>query len=396
MKKLFVYLMVLTMVLSTVLTAAAIDVPTNAEYNAMSGDELLELAKAEGGKLVVYSTTSKMAKIAEAFTEEYPEFTVEVYDLDAGESITKVVTEVDTGNIIADVIQDADARGDIAFNYYGKYLEAYYPDDICAHIDESLKTYGMPFYTSLAFWYYNTDAFPEGAPVNNWWDIIELDENGNQKYELYSKEIGSESTYLALFSHFVSQPEDLAAAYEEKYGEPIEYTYPDDLGFEEENAGYEYLYRLSQLRMTFIGDGDEIVEAVANSTADKPVLGLASAGKIGNRDDNGWPIAWVTELAPYVSGQNTNYSFVVPGSDNPALARFFIRYMMGGDDGSGEGYKKVMKEGAWSVRDDYNNKKNPFSLAESGTVPLNMEGIYDNYLDVSDFWTYWHDKSPNK
>ena len=104
----------------------------------------------------------------------------------------------------------------------------------------------------------------------------------------------------------------------------------------------------------------------------------------------------MTELAPYVSGQNTNYSFIVPGCDNPALARFFVRYMMGGDDGSGDGYKQVMKEGAWSVRDDYNNKKNPFTLAESGTVPLNMEGIYDNYLDVSDFWTYWHDMSPNK
>ena len=138
MKRLFVYLMVLTIVLSTVLSAAAIDIPTNAEYNAMSGDELLELAKAEGGKLVVYSTTSKMQKIAEAFSEEYPEFTVEVYDLDAGESITKVITEVDSGNIIADVIQDADARGDIAFNYYGKYLEAYYPEDICSHIDEEL------------------------------------------------------------------------------------------------------------------------------------------------------------------------------------------------------------------------------------------------------------------
>ena len=213
MKRLFVYLMVLTMVLSTVLTAAAIEVPTNAEYNAMSGDELLELAKAEGGKLVVYSTTSKMAKIADAFMEEYPEFAVEVYDLDGGESITKVVTEVDSGNIIADVIQDADARGDIAFNYYGKYLEAYYPDDICAQIDPGLLTYGMPFYTSLAFWYYNTEVYPDGAPVNNWWDIIELDENGEQKFDLYSKEIGSEATYLALFSHFVSQPEDLAAAY---------------------------------------------------------------------------------------------------------------------------------------------------------------------------------------
>ncbi len=396
MKKLFVYLLVLTMALSTVLTAAAIDIPTNPEYNAMTADELYELAKAEGGKIVVYCTTSKIAKVADKFMEEYPDLTVEVYDLDAGESITKVVTEVDTGNIIVDLIQDSDARGDIAFNYYGKYLEGYFPEDICAQIDPELKEYGMPYYTSISFWYYNTDAFPEGSPVNNWWDIIELDENGNQKYALYLKEIGSESTYLGLFSHFVAEAQDLEAAYEEKYGKPIEYTYPNDLGFEENNAGFEYLYRLSQLRMTFIGDGDEIVEAVANSTADAPVLGLASAGKIGNRDDNGWPIAWVTELAPYVSGQNTSYIYVVPGSDNPAAARLFIRYMMGGDDGSGDGYKQVMKEGAWSVRNDFNNKKNPFNLAESHTVPLNMEGIYEYYLDVADFWTYWHDKSPNK
>lgn len=396
MKKLFVYLLVLTMILSTVLTAAAIDIPTNPEYNGMSADELYEKAKAEGGKIVIYCTTSKIAKVADKFAEEYPDLTVEVYDLDAGESITKVVTEVDTGNIIADVIQDSDSRGDIAFNYYGKYLEGYFPTDICAQIDPALMEYGMPYYTSISFWYYNTDAFPEGSPVNNWWDIIELDENGVQKYALYCKEIGSESTYLGLFSHFVSNPDDLAKAYEEKYGTPIEYTYPNDLGFEENNAGFEYLYRLSQLKMTFIGDGDEIVEAVANSTADAPVLGLASAGKIGNRDDNGWPIAWVTELAPYVSGQNTSYTYVVPGSDNPAGARLFIRYMMGGDDGSGDGYKQVMKEGAWSVRNDFNNKKNPFSLADSHTVPLDMEGIYEYYLDVADFWTYWHDKSPNK
>ena len=75
--------------------------------------------------------------------------------------------------------------------------------------------YGMPYYTSISFWYYNTDAFPEGSPVNNWWDIIELDENGVQKYALYCKEIGSESTYLGLFSHFVANPDDLAKAYEE-------------------------------------------------------------------------------------------------------------------------------------------------------------------------------------
>ncbi|MGB8452360.1 MAG: hypothetical protein WCD89_08510 [Anaerocolumna sp.] len=60
---------------------------------------------------------------------------------------------------------------------------------------------------------------------------------------------------------------------------------------EEHNAGYELLYRLSQLKITFISDGDEIVEAVANSTAEHPVLGMASTGKIGNREENGYPIS---------------------------------------------------------------------------------------------------------
>ena len=88
MKKLFIYLLVLTMTLSTVLSAAAIDIPTDAAYNAMSADELYELAKAEGGKIVVYCTTSKIEKVAKSFMEEYPELTVEVNDLDAGATIT--------------------------------------------------------------------------------------------------------------------------------------------------------------------------------------------------------------------------------------------------------------------------------------------------------------------
>lgn len=372
-------------------------VPTNETYNAMSADELYKLAVEENNPIVVYCTTSKMSKVAENFMEEYPELTVEVNDLDGGESITKVVTEIDADNPVCDVVQDSDSRGDIAFNYYGKYLDAYYPAEIVANIDPGLLTYGMPFYSSISYWFYNTDAFPQGSPVSNWWDIIEVDDAGNQVYDLYTKEIGSESTYLALFSNFVAHPEDLEAAYEEKYGEPLTYTYDADaLGFEAENAGYEYLYRFSQLKVTFISDGDEIVEAVANSTAEKPILGLASAGKIGNRDDNNWPIAWVTKLAPYVSTQNTSYVYTIPASNSPAGSRLFIWYLLGGHDGSGNGYKPIMKEGSWSIRNDFVNDNNPFPLSESDTIPADLVGIYANYLDVSDFWTYWHDMSPNK
>ncbi|OYO42553.1 hypothetical protein CG709_21105 [Lachnotalea glycerini] len=354
-------------------------------------------AETEGGKIVVYCTSSKVSKIAEKFMEEYPNLKVEVNDLDSGESITKVVAEVDAGKIMCDVVQDSDARGDIAFNYYGKYLEAYYPNDICANINQDLLTYGMPLYSSISYWFYNTDVYPNGSPITNWWDIVELNDDGTQVYDLYSKEISSESTYLALYSNFVANPGILEQAYKDKYGTDIEYTYDASaLGVEENNAGYEFLYRLSQLKSTFISDGDEIVEAVANSTAEKPALGMASAGKIGNRDDNGYPIAWVTNLKPYVSTQNTSYVYTVTGCDNPAGARLFIWYMCGGENGDNDGYSEIMKEGSWSTRNDYVNDKNPFSLDESNTIASNLKEVYKAYLDVADFWTYWHDMSTNK
>lgn len=372
-------------------------VPGDEQYNKMSAEELYKVAKQEGGKIVVYCTSSKVAKVAEKFMEEYPELKIEVNDLDGGESITKVVSEVNAGNVVCDVVQDSDARGDIAFNYYGKYLEAYYPADICTNIDKELMTYGMPLYSSISYWFYNTNVYPDGAPVNNWWDIVELKSDGSQKYDLYCKEIGSEATYLALYSNFVANPKPLEQAYKEKYGKDLEYTYDASaLGVGEQNAGYEFLYRLSQLKITFISDGDEIVEAVANSTDEKPVLGMASAGKIGNRDENGYPIAWVTNMSPYVSTQNTSYVYTVTGSDNPAGARLFIWFMCGGENGDNDGYHAIMKEGSWSTRNDFVNEKNPFSLSESNTAAADLEGIYKNYLDVSDFWTYWHNLSPNK
>ena len=371
-------------------------VPTDDSYNSMTADQLYEQAKKEDTTIVVYCSNSKLSKVADGFMEKYPELKVEVNDLDTGESIVKVETEINSGNLICDMVQDSDNLGNMAFEDYGKYLEAYFPTDICSHIDENRLTYGMPYYSSCSYWFYNASAYPNGAPVNNWWDIIETDDSGKQIYNLYMKEPGSEATYLALFSNFTAHPEQLEQAYKDKYGKDLEYTYQDDLGFGAKNAGYEYLYRLSQLKVTFISDGDEIVQAVANSTAASPTLGLASSGKIENRDENGWPIEWVTDLSPYNGTMNTNYVYTVKGCNSPAGARLFIRYMLGGDNGSSGGYEIVMKTGNWSVRNDYTNDKNPFSIDGTNTINSDLNAVYNNYLDVSDFWTYWHDKSPNK
>ncbi len=370
------------------------------EWSEKSDEELYEMAKEEvsngAKKIVVYATSSKMTKVKDDFIEAYPELELEVIDLDSDEVLSKAEIENDSGNINADVLQSKDVNGEVFFEHYEKgVLEPYYPKDICSHIDEANLKYSFPLYASQAFWYYNTEAFPDGQPITSWWQIIEKNPDGSQKSRLFTKEIGQETAYLSLFASFINHADEMEANYKELYGEDLEYTY-DPSGFEfevpENNAGVEYLWRFTQLQeMTFIGDGDELVHAVHNSTADDPALALASAGKIGNRDESGYNIAWCIGLKPYTALLNTESLFVVNGCDNPAGARLFIRFVTGGADGQSGGFKPFAKEGNWPLRDDIEDEKNPAKLPELGAIANELDTIYDIYPDVRDMWLKWRD-----
>lgn len=373
------------------------------EWSDMTDEELYELAKqevADGHDTInVYATSSKMLKVVDKWTELYPELKLEVSDLDSDEVLSKAQIENETGNITADVLQTKDVNGSVFFEYYNQgIIEPFYPRDICSHIDEANLKFSYPLYASQAFWYYNTEAFPDGQPITSWWQIIEKDDAGNQKYHLYAKEIGQETAYLSLFASFITYADEMAQSYKDVYGEDLEYTYDASaFPFEvpENNAGVEYLWRFSQCKMTFIGDGDELVLAVHNSTKEAPALALASAGKIGNRDESGYNIAWCTKLTPYNALLNVESMFAVKGCDNPAGARLFIRFVTGGADGESGGLKPFSKEGNWMLRDDVEDDWNPAKLADLGARANDLDAIYSIYPDVQDMWTLWLSKNPN-
>ena len=190
---------------------------------------------------------------------------------------------------------------------------------------------------------------------------------------------------------------DVMRRFMDAYGKDLEYTYDAssfDFEVPENNAGVEYLWRFSQAKMTFISDGDELVLAVHNSTAEDPALCLASAGKIGNRDESGYDIAWCLNLEPYTALLNLECLFIAKGTNSPAGARLFVRYITGGADGQSEGMKPFKKEGNWPVRDDVEDKKNPAKLSELGARANDLSAIYYIYPDVQDMWTYWLSKNP--
>ena len=375
--------------------------PIYDEWSEMTDEELYALAKdevAKNGPINIYATSSKMLKAEEPWLETYPELTLAIMDLDNDEVLEKCVLEANAQNVQGDVLQVKDVNGDVFFNYYEEgYMSAFYPKDICEKIDESLLRYGYPLYASQSFWYYNTEAFPDGQPVTNWWQIIEKNEDGSQKYRLFTKEIGTETAYLSLFASFIVNSDQMEQAYKDLYGTDLEYTY-DGSGFDfdvpENNAGIEYMWRFSQMQMTFISDGDELVQAVHNSTADDPALALASAGKIENREESGYNIGWLTGIAPYAGLLNQENLYVVTNCKHPAGARLFIRWITGGVDGKSGGLKPFTKEGNWPVRSDVEDKKNPATLEECGAVASDLAAINGVYMDTQDLWIYWLSISP--
>ena len=368
------------------------------EWSDKTDEELYEEALKEDTTINVYATSSKMMKVEEGFEAAYSGLDLVVSDLKTDEVLSKAKIEHDTGNITADVLQTKDVNGNVFHEWYNQdILEPYYPKDICSHIDEGYLKYGYPLYASQSMWYYNTKAFPDGQPIHSWWEIIEKNEDGTQKYRLFTKEIGQESAYLSLFASFINNADEMAQSYKDTYGKDLEYTYDAssfDFEVPENNAGVEYLWRFSQAKMTFISDGDELVLAVHNSTAEDPALCLASAGKIGNRDESGYDIAWCLNLEPYTALLNLECLFIAKGTNSPAGARLFIRYVTGGADGKSEGMKPFKKEGNWPVRDDVEDKKNPAKLSELGTRANDLSAIYYIYPDVQDMWTYWLSQNP--
>ena len=363
------------------------------EWSDMTDEELYEMAKAEDTTINVYATSSKMLKAEEPFEEMYPGLDLVVSDLDSDEVLSKAKIENETNNITADVLQTKDVNGEVFHEYYDNgVIEPFYPRDICTHISEENLKYSYPLYSSQAFWYYNTEAFPDGQPITSWWQIIEKNDDGSQKYALYTKEIGQETAYLSLFASFIINADEMAQSYKDTYGKDLEYTYDaSSFAFEvpENNAGVEYLWRFTQAEMTFIGDGDELVLAVHNSTKDRPALALASAGKIENREESGYNIDWCINLTPYTALLNTESMFVVSGCNSPAGARLFIRYITGGADGQSGGLKPFTKVGNWPLRDDFVDEKNPAKLPELGARANDLVSIYDIYPDVQDMWMYW-------
>ena len=395
MKKLLNVVLALVMVLALAVTASAQDslvVRDESDYVHMTMYELYPEAlkeAAEGKTLVAYSNSSSVSKSASLIMEAYPGITVEGTKMKDDALEEKIPLEYE-GSPYVDVIILSDSTGSIYLDWYKKgYVTAYYPEILEDDLMAEYAQYGLPITIEGDVFYYNSAAFPDGCPIDNWWDMVELDENGDSVYTIIAHPI-SNLSMSSLLTNLVLHADQLEADYLEKYGEPIEYTYPDDMGVEEENAGYEWIYRFLQINHVENNDGDEIIAAVNATTADNPTIGFASSLKHGDALSIGETVDIVRGMSFNGIGK-TKYVYQFTKSDNPAAARLFTLFIMGGEDGKGTGYDAWVKRmGCYPTRESVDAMEwNQYSLEDMNLLATDLEFINYNYLDVVDFYTYF-------
>lgn len=372
-------------------------VKDESEYAGMTVEELYQAALkevAEGHTLVVYSETSSTEKSTKKFEEAFPGIPVEVSKKKAKDLVTLIPTEAKSTTAYSDLVITSDSTGSIYEEWYKNgYVLAYYPSIIEDDLNKDYVAYGLPITIECNVWYYNTELFPDGCPINNWWQFLEKNEDGSYKYKLCTHP-ASTLSLASDFCNLVLRADELEKAYKDLYGTDLEYTYdPDEMGVEPNNAGYEWIYRYLQSDYTLFTDSDEICAYVSNSsTSEVPVYGYGTGIKLGDALDNGMKVEYITDIAPFSGFAKTKYVYIRTNTDNPAAARLFTLFSLGGEDGQGNGYDAyVNRMGCYPTRASRDelayNPNHP--LASLNSRPTNLEFVYEHYVDIQDFFEYY-------
>lgn len=341
-------------------------------------EELYQQAIEEGGTVTLYSISSRCSKVAEAFMAKYPELTCEAFDISTNELLEKVTREHEAGQYVADVVHIKDQDGSLYNEYVkNKVFYLYQPADIFAHIDPSYTATATPLYIELTQLFYNAEAYPDGSPVTNIWQLTEPQWQGKimMQNPLDNVSWGSWITGFCVGD----VPDQLAAAYEELYGEEL--VLSDGCA----NAGYEFLKRLHDNNPTYTSSSDDIAEAVGTKGQTDPPIGFCASSKLRKNEDNDWVLAPVN-LYPTTGIPAINTLYVVEGCQHPAAAKLLIRFMMGGIDGDTSGYDEFNTLGGWPVRDDIEPAEGSVPYDEMYVSDFDPDEIYVNYNTVRDFW----------
>ena len=331
-------------------------------------------AAIEEGEVTIYANTSRVFDFARTFYNEYG-VKVMANDMSQGSLYEKLGREIDAGIRNCDVVLVSDTP-----THYYEFLDVgrvyrYVPSEILPLLNDiaAAEPLGIQRFGGKAI-AYNTEVYPDGPPIDTWWDLTRPEWNGR----IITKDPMLGGSEINFFASFIQYSDLMEALYEEEFGEPI-------VLHETENAGYEFLKRLMDNGLILMSSGTPVTYAVGAPRQTEPPLGIIGPSKLRLREESELyvDILWDVEpVSSYLSKQAVSIPIY---SEHPNAAKLLIRWLYGDEEG-GLGYAPFFDLGTWSPRIDV---PQPFDQKELSEMNLWVEDsawLYENVVKFRDFW----------
>ena len=261
-------------------------------------------------------------------------------------------------------------------NFFNKgILHNYQPESIYKNVNQEYLKDMTPLYFETDWWFYNTGIYTE-TPITNWWDVTKPEWNGSF---VLQNPIGTVS-YMALFTTMVEHADEMAEAYKACYGEDI--VLADD----EPTAAHAWMKRVLENDPVIFDSNNEVIQSVGEGKESK-LIGYTPSSKYRERADKGWNIeSEPLKMEPVSGVAFMNFVAVVNEAPHPNGAKLLIRYLLGGEDGNGNGIKPFNTIGGWPVRPETTPAEGNIPLEDMKLWMINYDFVYKNLQDVQDYW----------
>jgi iron(III) transport system substrate-binding protein len=323
------------------------------DMNTMAPADLLPQAQTEG-TVVVYSFTSRIAKVEAAFQAAYPGIDLQGFDISSTEQIARLKAEAQAGTVNADVVYISDAAVVIPELLAAGIIEAYVPPRVADRLDDGEKSPLLAQRLSTKVLMYAEDAYPDGTPVDSLWDLTREEWKG----KVVMVDPLQRGDYLDLMTEIVLQSDAMAAAYETEFGMAI------DLGGAP-NAGEKFITDLFANDVILVGSTDDVNAAVGKTGQTNPPIGFTTYSDRRDNEDEGWSLQVANDVAPAPGIIFPAVVALAKGAKNPAAARLAIDFLMGDDsDTGGDGFKPFYVAGDYATRSDITPHPDAIPLAD--------------------------------
>lgn len=355
-------------------------------------DAIIAAAKEEG-TCIVYSSSSRTFIASDTFWDEYG-IDIQVYDLGSTGALDKMFRENEAGRYEADVI----FTGGSEFVFRAlpeQMIFTFVPDTVADYLPEKYKNPALFQRLSLGGIIYNTEANPDGPPIDNVWDLTQPEWKGRVTLK---NPMTSESTFNYI-SNLVNHHEELLAAYEAEYG-TLEYM----CGIE--NAGYELIYRVLKNDPVLQSSSENVAKAVGTPGQENPPISFyIGTSKLTLNQSDGLVNA-IADIEPVDVQVGESYIAIAVFAKHPNTAKLWIRWVMGSPEPidlglteleppyyKGENLRMLQGFAPWFGPGNanpmlgYPRAQGAVSLDPPMQVwPLDMEFIWENALQIQEFW----------